>query len=69
MCDERSKAIHVIDKDGQFLMYLLKNEEDIDKPCSLSYDADNNFLWVGSLEENKVCVYKYSNKQDDYIGK
>lgn len=44
MCDERSKAIHMIDKDGQFLMYLLKNEEDIDKPCSLSYDADNNFL-------------------------
>lgn len=69
MCDERSKAIHVIDKDGQFLMYLLKKEKDIDKPCSLSYDANNNFLWVGSLQENKLCVYNYSSKQDDYSGK
>lgn len=69
MCDERSKAIHVIDKDGQFLMYLLKKDKDIDKPCSLSYDANKNFLWVGSLQENKLCVYNYSSKQDDYSGK
>lgn len=43
-------------------MYLLKNEDDIDKLCSLSYDVNNNFFWVGLLEENKLCVYKYLNK-------
>uniref|UniRef100_A0A8W8NXR4 Uncharacterized protein n=1 Tax=Magallana gigas TaxID=29159 RepID=A0A8W8NXR4_MAGGI len=36
----------------------------MDSPQSLSYDVNTHRLWVGSLWDNKVCVYRYITRQD-----
>uniref|UniRef100_A0A8W8NUN6 Uncharacterized protein n=1 Tax=Magallana gigas TaxID=29159 RepID=A0A8W8NUN6_MAGGI len=34
------------------------------RPWSLSYDVNTHRLWVGSWDNNKVCVYRYITRQD-----
>lgn len=68
LCDERTKSVQILDKDGQFLSYLLSRPSGIFEPYSLSYDFNTHRLWVGSFIFNKVCVYNYLMRKDDQIG-
>uniref|UniRef100_A0A8W8P564 Uncharacterized protein n=1 Tax=Magallana gigas TaxID=29159 RepID=A0A8W8P564_MAGGI len=51
-------------KDGQFLSHLLTELQEIGEPGSLSYDVNTHRLWVGSLDNNTLCVYRYITRQD-----
>ncbi|XP_065929402.1 uncharacterized protein [Magallana gigas] len=64
VCDDKTKTIQMLDKDGQFLSHLLTKSREIGKPRCLSYDVNTHRLWVGSWDNNKVCVYRYITRQD-----
>nr|XP_034320718.1 uncharacterized protein LOC105326507 isoform X1 [Crassostrea gigas]XP_034320719.1 uncharacterized protein LOC105326507 isoform X1 [Crassostrea gigas]XP_034320720.1 uncharacterized protein LOC105326507 isoform X1 [Crassostrea gigas] len=64
VCDVRTNTVHVINKDGQFLSRLLTISQEIVLPWGLSYDVNTHRLWVGSLINNKVRVYRYITRQD-----
>ncbi|XP_065939274.1 uncharacterized protein [Magallana gigas] len=64
VCDFRTDTVQMIDKDGQFLSHLLTESQAMGEPWSLSYDVNTHRLWVGSRENNKVCVYSYIDTQD-----
>eukprot|EP00105_Crassostrea_gigas_P042000 XP_019926148.1 PREDICTED: uncharacterized protein LOC109619741 [Crassostrea gigas] len=58
VCDH--VKVHMLNKDGQFLTYLLTDSRDFGGPCSLRYDVFTEHLWVGS-HSDKVAVYKYKD--------
>nr|XP_022302853.1 uncharacterized protein LOC111110585 isoform X3 [Crassostrea virginica] len=58
VCDGITKTIQMLDRDGQFMSYLLCVQ---DKPVSLSYDYTTHLLLVGSAEK-KLSVYQYINR-------
>eukprot|EP00105_Crassostrea_gigas_P036697 XP_019920845.1 PREDICTED: uncharacterized protein LOC105323482 isoform X2 [Crassostrea gigas] len=62
--DGRTKTVQMLDKDGQFLSHLLTESQEMGEPRSLSYDVNTHRLWVGSWDNNKVCVYRYITRQD-----
>eukprot|EP00105_Crassostrea_gigas_P033965 XP_019918113.1 PREDICTED: uncharacterized protein LOC109617067 [Crassostrea gigas] len=64
VCDYETKTVQMLDKDGQFLSYLLTKSQEMGVPCILSYDVNTHRLWVGSRDNNKVCVYRYITRQD-----
>uniref|UniRef100_K1P850 Tripartite motif-containing protein 2 n=1 Tax=Magallana gigas TaxID=29159 RepID=K1P850_MAGGI len=66
VCDGKTKTVQMLDKDGQFLSHLLTASQEMGEPRSLSYDVNTHRLWVGSgsLDNNKVCVYRYITRQD-----
>ncbi|XP_052692433.1 uncharacterized protein LOC128170711 isoform X2 [Crassostrea angulata] len=64
VCDDRTKTVQMINKDGQFLSRLLTKSQEMGLPYSLSYDVNTHRLWVGSWNNNKVCVYRYITRQD-----
>ncbi|XP_062609301.1 uncharacterized protein LOC134271058 [Saccostrea cucullata] len=68
ICDTITYTVKMLDKDGYFLQYLLSYEHGITEFRSLSYDFRNDLLWVGSLDNNILSVFKYiekeSNQQD-----
>nr|XP_034320705.1 uncharacterized protein LOC117687747 [Crassostrea gigas] len=64
VCDIITNTVQMLDKDGQFLSHLLTEPQEMDSPQSLSYDVNTHRLWVGSLWDNKVCVYRYITRQD-----
>nr|XP_034310410.1 uncharacterized protein LOC105324563 isoform X1 [Crassostrea gigas]XP_034310411.1 uncharacterized protein LOC105324563 isoform X1 [Crassostrea gigas]XP_034310412.1 uncharacterized protein LOC105324563 isoform X1 [Crassostrea gigas]XP_034310413.1 uncharacterized protein LOC105324563 isoform X1 [Crassostrea gigas]XP_034310414.1 uncharacterized protein LOC105324563 isoform X1 [Crassostrea gigas]XP_034310415.1 uncharacterized protein LOC105324563 isoform X1 [Crassostrea gigas]XP_034310416.1 un len=64
VCDRRTETVQMLDKDGQFLSYLLTESQEMGRPWSLSYDVNTHRLWVGSRDNNKVCVYRYITRQD-----
>ncbi|XP_065932413.1 uncharacterized protein [Magallana gigas] len=64
VCDYRTKTVQMINKDGQFLSHLLTESQELGAPWSLRYDVNTHRLWVGSGYNNKVCVYRYINRQD-----
>nr|XP_034319675.1 uncharacterized protein LOC105329700 isoform X2 [Crassostrea gigas]XP_034319676.1 uncharacterized protein LOC105329700 isoform X2 [Crassostrea gigas]XP_034319677.1 uncharacterized protein LOC105329700 isoform X2 [Crassostrea gigas]XP_034319678.1 uncharacterized protein LOC105329700 isoform X2 [Crassostrea gigas]XP_034319679.1 uncharacterized protein LOC105329700 isoform X2 [Crassostrea gigas]XP_034319680.1 uncharacterized protein LOC105329700 isoform X2 [Crassostrea gigas]XP_034319682.1 un len=65
VCDDKTKTVQMINKDGQFLSHLLTKSQEMGGPWSLSYDVNTHRLWVGSLwYNNKVCVYRYITRQD-----
>nr|XP_034319649.1 uncharacterized protein LOC105342260 isoform X7 [Crassostrea gigas]XP_034319652.1 uncharacterized protein LOC105342260 isoform X7 [Crassostrea gigas] len=63
VCDNITKTVQMINKDGQFLSHLLTESQEMGLKCGLGYDVNTHRLWVGSLD-NKVCVYRYINRQD-----
>nr|XP_034333806.1 uncharacterized protein LOC105343600 [Crassostrea gigas] len=65
VCDYGTSSIQIIDKNGQFLSFLLTKSEEIDEPRCLCYDVDTHHLWVGSEYSNKLCVYRYITQQDN----
>ena len=69
VCDGTTKTVQMLDKDGQFLSHLLIRPSGIFSPWSLSYDVNTHRLWVGSGDNNKVCVYRYITRQDALTGK
>ncbi|XP_065937610.1 uncharacterized protein [Magallana gigas] len=64
VCDNTTKTVQMINKDGQFLSHLLTKSQEMRLPCGLSYDVNTHRLWVGSWLHNKVCVYRYITRQD-----
>nr|XP_034309388.1 uncharacterized protein LOC105325719 [Crassostrea gigas] len=65
VCDDRTKTVQMLDKDGQFLSHLLTKSQEMDEPWSLSYDVNTHRLWVGSLDNNKVCVYSTAVEHEE----
>ncbi|XP_052693118.1 uncharacterized protein LOC128171376 isoform X2 [Crassostrea angulata] len=64
VCDDKTKTVQMINKDGQFLSHLLTESQEMGEPRGLSYDVNTHRLWVGSWNNNKVCVYRYITRQD-----
>ncbi|XP_052693964.1 uncharacterized protein LOC128172218 [Crassostrea angulata] len=64
VCDSTTKTVQMIDRDGQFLSHLLIRPSGILSPGSLSYDVNTHRLWVGSLFNNTVVIYRYITRQD-----
>ncbi|XP_052682725.1 uncharacterized protein LOC128163222 [Crassostrea angulata] len=64
VCDYKTKTVHMLHMDGQFLSHLLTGSQEMGEPRSLSYDVKSHRLWVGSWDNNKVCVYRYITRQD-----
>lgn len=53
-----SDAVHLLDKDGQFLSLLFTPQNRVYHPRSMCVDVENN-LYVGQLLTNKLSVYEY----------
>lgn len=68
VCDDITKTVHMLDKNGQFLSHLLIRPSGIFTPRSLSYDVNTHRLWVGSKVNNSVCVYRYISRQEAQAG-
>ncbi|XP_034319617.2 uncharacterized protein [Magallana gigas] len=64
VCDDWTKTVQMIDRDGQFLSQLLIRPSGIFSPWSLSYDVNTHRLWVGSGDNNTVVIYRYITRQD-----
>lgn len=69
VCDEISNSVQLLDRDGIFLSHLLIRPSGIFKPYSLGYDINTNQLLVGSLYNNRICVYRYLTRQNTSPGK
>ena len=68
VCDIKTNTVQIIDEDGNYLSNLLGESRGISEPVSLSYDPHNHFVWVGSLVDNTVSVYRYLNRYPDWEG-
>ncbi|XP_062609329.1 uncharacterized protein LOC134271089 [Saccostrea cucullata] len=67
ICDYNTNCVQMIDKDGNFLRFLLTNRNDMNEPRSLFYDNKNHLLWVGSQDKNtKLSIYRYINRKNLY---
>lgn len=69
VCDELTHAVQILDKDGHFLSNLLIKPSGIVSPSCLCYDVNADLLWVGSVVNYSVCLYKYLSTQDILTGK
>ena len=58
VCDNVSKTVHLLDQDGGFLSIILLPQQGIGYPRGLCVDDENN-LYVGQFNTNKVTMYKY----------
>ena len=63
VCDCYTKTVHILDKDGIFLLSIQteKSLGPTGKPCSLSYDWNSHLLWVGSWSST-VSRYRHINR-------
>ena len=71
VCDGKTKAVHMLDQDGNFLSFLLTTAESTGLnviPFSLSYDRRTHLLLVGSELMNIVFVYRYIKRVDSLHG-
>ncbi|XP_065931668.1 uncharacterized protein [Magallana gigas] len=64
VCDDTTETVQMLDRDGQFLSHLLIRPSGIFSPRSLSYDVNTHRVWVGSLSNNTVVIYRYITRQD-----
>uniref|UniRef100_K1QXL0 Perlucin n=1 Tax=Magallana gigas TaxID=29159 RepID=K1QXL0_MAGGI len=62
VCDCKTKTVQMIDRDGQFLSHLLTDSKEMGGLYGLSFDVNTHCLWVGYC--NKVCGYRYIDRQD-----
>ncbi|XP_062619554.1 uncharacterized protein LOC134281104 [Saccostrea cucullata] len=58
VCDSISDTVHLLDQDGHFLSLLLTQQQGVKYPRSVCVDDENN-LYVGQYDTNKLTVYKY----------
>lgn len=59
----------MIDKNGQFLSYLLTETQEMGILYSLSYDINTYRFLVGLIYNNKVHTYSYITRHDALKGK
>ncbi|XP_062591448.1 protein wech-like [Saccostrea cucullata] len=64
VCDEDTHSVHMIDKDGYFLLRILTQKQGIYKPAGLCYDEKAHLLLVGSRWKNCVYVYRYIKRKN-----
>nr|XP_034308067.1 uncharacterized protein LOC117683178 [Crassostrea gigas] len=64
VCDDATKTVQMIDRDGQFLSHLLIRPSGIFRPQSLGYDVNTHRLFVGSWYNNKICVFRYIDRRN-----
>nr|XP_022337251.1 uncharacterized protein LOC111133290 [Crassostrea virginica] len=62
--DLHTHTVQMLDRDGQFLSYLLTRQSPgiHDGPWGLSYDVTYHVLWAGSWYNNTLCAYRYINR-------
>ncbi|XP_078311496.1 uncharacterized protein LOC144618741 [Crassostrea virginica] len=62
--DGITSTVQMLDRDGQFLSYVLTRQTPgMDyKPYSLSYDVTTHAVWVGSANNNTMSVCQYINR-------
>ncbi|XP_078312228.1 uncharacterized protein LOC111133281 [Crassostrea virginica] len=68
--DWNTHTVQMLDRDGQFLSYLLTTQSPgiHYTPYSLSYDVTYHVLWVGSFNKT-LSVYRYINRHLALSGK
>ncbi|XP_033743911.1 tripartite motif-containing protein 2-like [Pecten maximus] len=57
IADTNNHCVHIVDKHGQFVSFLLRKEDGITCPTSLVLNGEGK-LWVGN-ENGQVKVYQY----------
>ncbi|XP_061184981.1 uncharacterized protein LOC133192994 [Saccostrea echinata] len=67
IANQSSSTVHMIDKDGKFLSLLLTKEHGISGPWGISYEERSHLLWVGSIKDNRLCVYRYIERQNHLV--
>lgn len=67
VCDELTRKVHMLDRDGQFLSYILIRLLENFTPIGLNYDANTEHLWIGS-QGNTLYVFRYITNQDALTG-
>lgn len=61
--------VMMLDKDGQFLSYILSMQPEIMITTnSLSFDFNTHCLWVGSVSDGRMHAYRYLRRQDALLG-
>lgn len=61
--------VMVLDKDGQFISYILLMPPEIMIVAnSLSFDTNTYCLWIGSVSDGRVHAYKYLKRRDALLG-
>ncbi|XP_061195215.1 uncharacterized protein LOC133203452 [Saccostrea echinata] len=58
VCDYNTCSVQILDCDGRFLSQIETRQHGIDGPRGLSYDDNTNCVWVGSLNNNTVNIYR-----------
>ncbi|XP_061194055.1 uncharacterized protein LOC133202278 [Saccostrea echinata] len=58
VCDLNTNSVQMLDRDGHFLSQIQTSSHGIDEPRSLSYDDTTHLLWVGSVTNNTVNIYR-----------
>ncbi|XP_062614897.1 E3 ubiquitin-protein ligase TRIM71-like [Saccostrea cucullata] len=56
IADRDNDAVHLISQDGNFLSYILTEDDGISRPWGISVDTSDN-LWM--VEQDKACVKVY----------
>ncbi|XP_062618134.1 uncharacterized protein LOC134279733 [Saccostrea cucullata] len=64
LCDVNTHTVRIIDKDGNYLTQLGREQHGINTPWGLSYDWDTQLLWIGSYN-NTVNIYRLINEGDN----
>lgn len=59
VCDNITKSVQILDKDGRFLLNFQKNLHGLNKPRSLGYNVNTKELYVGSFNNNDVSVFMF----------
>lgn len=69
VCDDNTKTVQMLDKDGHFLSVLLSKESPgiFDGPFSMSYDDKRQLLWVGTGNKT-LSIYRYINRHLTFTG-
>ncbi|XP_061167221.1 uncharacterized protein LOC133176065 [Saccostrea echinata] len=68
VCDDNCHTIQMIDQAGSFLSLIHTQQQGIYTPQSLSYDDKTHLLFVGSYDINRVCAYRYIERNDYVSG-
>ncbi|KAK3100046.1 hypothetical protein FSP39_013882 [Pinctada imbricata] len=58
--DSGNECIHMLNSNGEFLSYLLTDDDGIEDPFTLSIDTTGR-LWVGERHSKKVKIFKHSS--------
>ena len=54
--DPHNNSVHILDKDGKFLQYLLTRDQGLERPRSIDVDSEGN-AWVGLRFGVKIVKY------------
>lgn len=62
VCDSFTHSVVMISEDGQLLSQLPMKLHGLHDPFGLAYDRKTHRLFVGSVVNNKICVFEYLTK-------